>query len=547
MIDRRLRTIFTPHRLQAGFRHSFSTLDHHASFQSHITNGSGNHISSVFLDLSKAFDRVWINALLYKLRQLGIRGRMYRFLRCFLTNRFIRVVYHSTYSIWFLITAGVPQGAVLSPLLFVIFIDDLPRSIPTSPSSHLPRFRMWLFADDIAVSGYNYGITGDHQLRRALVFVWDWCQVWLCILNFDKCISVIFSRQHTAPPSLTFYLDGRNRKKEMVDGGSVDVVKSQPIKQSETFNYLGLNYSSNLSWSHHANIILNKVAIATGRITRIITPSTPIFIIRLLLLTLVVPIFSYGFPFWSPSSGVCKRFIRIISTPLLRALTLPHSTHRLSLLTECGILHPSILFQRSVLLFNRHSRLLPPDHPSFNLFTNWPWNNLLSRVRSDLVVNDGGMDLVKIKNAAGKAHLKLWRSDKRCKDLITLRPNAHFDVTHYIRHDLPHHSRIRARLRLNRSYLASSRFRRHFSNISSPNCSICKTPETVQHLLTCPRYIQARSTLHSSLPFIRSLDSRLLLGEIPAHFSKHPSTRDRILLATGDFITSVSKTLPSGL
>ena len=97
----------------------------------------------VFLDISKAFDKVWRKGLLYKLKSVGILGEFYNLLENYLLDRFQRVVLNGQTSSWRSVLAGVPQRSFLGPLLFLIYINDLPNELKSS---------MKLFADDTLFS-----------------------------------------------------------------------------------------------------------------------------------------------------------------------------------------------------------------------------------------------------------------------------------------------------------------------------------------------------------------------------------------------------------
>ena len=99
-------------------------------------------MSVFFLDLSKAFDSVPHEGLLTKIHAYGVRGPLLSWLRCFLTNRYQRVVLRGRYSPWASVLSGVPQGTVLGPVLFLIYINDISRSITSCTK---------LFADDMKV------------------------------------------------------------------------------------------------------------------------------------------------------------------------------------------------------------------------------------------------------------------------------------------------------------------------------------------------------------------------------------------------------------
>ena len=92
----------------------------------------GYEVRGVFLDILKAFDKVWHQGLHYKLRQNGISGELLNILTDFLDNRTQRVILNGQYSSWDKVEAGVPQGSILGPLLFLIYINDLSDNLAHS-------------------------------------------------------------------------------------------------------------------------------------------------------------------------------------------------------------------------------------------------------------------------------------------------------------------------------------------------------------------------------------------------------------------------------
>ena len=91
----------------------------------------------VFLDVSKAFDKVWHNGLSFKLKRFSITGILLSWFSSYLENRIQRVVLDGKASQWERLHAGVPQGTVLEPLLFLIFLNDLVDTLETDPHTFL--------------------------------------------------------------------------------------------------------------------------------------------------------------------------------------------------------------------------------------------------------------------------------------------------------------------------------------------------------------------------------------------------------------------------
>ena len=143
---------------QSGFRPGDSCTNQLLSFIHDIHLAFDDNrcleVRSVYLDMSKAFDKVWHEGLLFKLKQNGIDGKLLKLFENYLSNRRQRVVLNGKLSEWESILAGVPQGSVLGPLLFLIYINDLEHGILS---------RIKFFADDTSL----YSIVED-PIRSAL-------------------------------------------------------------------------------------------------------------------------------------------------------------------------------------------------------------------------------------------------------------------------------------------------------------------------------------------------------------------------------------------
>ena len=117
--------LISPH--QSGFRPGDSTVKQLVSICHKISQSldDGDEVLSVFIDFRKAFDKVWHKGLLFKLDKIGIKGTLHKWLSSYLSNRQQCVLIQGHRSRYRYIQAGVPQGSVLGPLLFLIYINDI--------------------------------------------------------------------------------------------------------------------------------------------------------------------------------------------------------------------------------------------------------------------------------------------------------------------------------------------------------------------------------------------------------------------------------------
>ena len=163
-------------------------------------------VRAVFLDISKAFDKVWHQGLLYKLKQNGISGNLLETLTDFLKDRKQRVVLNGQNSSWANTEAGVPQGSILGLLLLLIYVSDLPDNLSTDVK---------LFADDISLFSVVHDIGNcSCDLSYDLNRVREWTFQWKMSFNPEsskQAQKVIFTRKlqkkitpPPPPPPATF-------------------------------------------------------------------------------------------------------------------------------------------------------------------------------------------------------------------------------------------------------------------------------------------------------------------------------------------------------
>ena len=219
---------------QSGFRPGDSTSNQllylvneiHEAFE----NPKSLEVRAVFLDISKAFDKVWHEGLIFKLKQNGISGNLLNLFKSYLHNRRQRVVLNGSYSEYLCIESGVPQGSVLGPLLFLIYINDLESNIKSNIKFFADDTMLFSTVKDPALSATN--------LNHDLSLIQKWAHQWKMEFNPDpskQATEVLFSRKRVRPnhPQLTFH------------GTLVAKINDQ--------KHLGLTLDSKLSFEKHVN------------------------------------------------------------------------------------------------------------------------------------------------------------------------------------------------------------------------------------------------------------------------------------------------------
>ena len=136
------------------------------------------------------FDRVWHEVLLYKLKSMGISGELYNLLENYLSDRFQRVILNGQFSLWKPIVASVPQGSILGPLLFLIYINDLPNGLKSNAK---------LFADETSLfTSVKDKNESTSILNNHLLLISIWAYNWKILFNPDPtkpAQEVIFSKE----------------------------------------------------------------------------------------------------------------------------------------------------------------------------------------------------------------------------------------------------------------------------------------------------------------------------------------------------------------
>ena len=202
----------------------------------------------VFLDISKAFDKVWYDGLIFKLKSYGVESELLSLLKNYLQNREQRVVLNGQTSGWRKINSGFPQGSVLGPLLFLIYINDLPDGIISMCK---------IFADDTSlfskVLDINKSVT---ELNTDLEKISQWAYQWKMQFNPDpnkQANEVIFSRK----------LVSNNLSHPPVKFNNNNITRCSHQK------HLGVVLDSNLNFNTHIDQKIKKCNKMMGLIRRL--------------------------------------------------------------------------------------------------------------------------------------------------------------------------------------------------------------------------------------------------------------------------------------
>ena len=230
---------------QFGFRKSFSTefaiLDIYEKLLCNLDKNVNS--CAFFLDLAKAFDSVDHSILLRKLSRYGIDGAFFNFFKSYLENRSQFVKLDNVKSSILSIKYGVPQGSILGPLLFLIFINDLPNAT---------NFFIKLFADDTFLCAQNADFQSlETEVNIEIHKVFQWLISNKLTLNIAKSKFMIISNSKSKPERFQISLN------------------DSQLEECDKYKYLGVIIDKNLSWKPHVEYISGKISKACGALAKL--------------------------------------------------------------------------------------------------------------------------------------------------------------------------------------------------------------------------------------------------------------------------------------
>ena len=284
---------------QFAFRPEHSTTKQLTKLTHQLSENLNNdlHTASVFLDVEKAFDRVWHAGLLYKLSLLDIPTNIIKIIQSFLEDRTFLTKIENSFSTTRHILAGVPQGSCLAPTLYLIYINDIPTT---------DKAKLSLFADDTMFFTSNKNpLRAIIQLQKQLDLTATWFRRWRIKINATKTVGVLFGRKLTTHlPRLT--------------------IDNQPINWSPHVKYLGVTIGRQLTFGHHITNITKKATRVRGMLYPILNKNSPVPTrTKLTILQLYIsPILTYAGPSWAPfTTNTQWKHIESVQNIGLRTIT----------------------------------------------------------------------------------------------------------------------------------------------------------------------------------------------------------------------------------
>lgn len=367
---------------QFGFMAKRSTTSQLISLMEdwHKALASKKNIDCIYLDIRKAFDTVPHKLLLYKIHQIGIRGKLYEWIKDFLTERSFTVKIKDQYSRLHPILSGVPQGSVLGPILFLIYINDLPKGLPHD-------IVVKLFADDTKLYHIHQNKTANH-LQLALNQISDWAKKWGLQFSLDKTHVMYLGHSNKITD---YYLNG------------------QKINQTNSIKDLGVIFDNELKFDLHISDILKKAYFRAKKLFKKIK-SRIIRIWSLIYKSYVRPVLDYAAVIWTPHLKKdierIEKFQRFFTRIALKKCCLPPIPYekRLELFKL-----PTLENRRKITdiittfkIINNYTHLKPNEYFTFSKLSRHASSRIIAKIQNHRSTNSFVNRSTKYWNKLGK-------------------------------------------------------------------------------------------------------------------------------------------------
>jgi hypothetical protein len=539
------------HPFQAGFRKNHGTLDCLYWFIQRLSRKFMQKRSYrvkpflpvVFLDLKKAFDKISVPLMLKKLHACGIRGNLLHFFHAFLTRRAIRAIHFDEFSEWYSIDLGTPQGSVLGPILFSIYINDLICRLVALDNGIQPLG----YADDLCLVPDVLSESLEATLSRlqdSLHVCSEWAKENLMTFSKDKSNLLCFRTTRMLDPFTSDAVSHLKLSGYQLGEFSVKVVDS--------YKYLGIKFNGYIRqlFNAHWEDLIGSVRHRVDQVCRAIDPkTTPVMVGIQLVVSIVRSKIGYSLALLSSTrQDTLTKLESLVARALKRILGLPKNAPNLASLAECGISSIRVWKEKLTLQLAHRISTLPPSHETSNQFYQHDYNlrhqrsassrsykslieslgtRVLSlegiyenRQHSWNISNHKSIDYKELKMKELRLSYKDWINSSKGLSLAALKTAelVSFKREPYLVYDKPHISRLRARMRFNRTKTNEVAFK--YKQSPSPNCPHCgDVTESLQHILMeCPAYADERILFDSQFrsQYHVPLSLNIILGDFRA-------------------------------
>ena len=327
---------------QYGFRENHSTELAILEFQNRIIKNLNRkkHSIGLFLDLSKAFDSLQHDILLKKLEHYGIRGISLNWFKSYLSDRQQFVAFKNINSDISHVSCGVPQGSILGPVLFLLYVNDLANTLNNA--------KFVLFADDtnIIFENENYQ-TLAKDVKNGLKSLSEWFNQNKLSINAKKTKVIQFNSDINANVnSLVLYLNGTQ------------------IEHANSIKFLGIKIQHNLKWDMHCTEKANKMSQILGLLSRMRNTLT-VPVMTTIYQSLMEPHLNYGILSWGKAPKKCLKRLKIIQKKAVRVINKArYNSHTNALFKKSNILKFDDILRINCakLIFKKNRGQLPTFH-----------------------------------------------------------------------------------------------------------------------------------------------------------------------------------------
>lgn len=280
---------------QFGFRNKHGTIEqiHRVVNKVNRDLEGKRYCSGVFLDITQAFDKVWHTGLFSKLKKY-LPINMYEVLKSYLQNRHFLVEQQDECSDLQPILAGVPQGSVLGPTLYLLYTADMPITRLTTIAT---------YADDTAVlSSHTDPTRASRNLQIALNDIQNWLKVWRIKANENKSVHITFTNRRESCPTVTF--------------------NGQQLKHVDTVKYLGMHLDRRLNWQKHIFTKRKQLGLQLHKLYWMIGRRSKLSVDNKVLVykTILKPIWTYGIQLWGTTSNSNIEIFQRFQNKVLRLI-----------------------------------------------------------------------------------------------------------------------------------------------------------------------------------------------------------------------------------